>query len=38
MTVALLFLMIVGLLLLGAPIAVSLGFSSILFLLFFSET
>ncbi|OUD08223.1 C4-dicarboxylate ABC transporter permease [Marivivens niveibacter] len=38
MDVVLLFVMIVGLLLVGVPIAVSLGFSSILFLLLFSET
>jgi len=35
---ALLFAMVVGLLLIGVPIAVSLGLSSILFLLFLSET
>ncbi|CTQ33074.1 TRAP transporter large permease [Jannaschia rubra] len=38
MEVVLLFVMIVGLLLIGVPIAVSLGFSSILFLLAFSDT
>ncbi|WP_099824786.1 TRAP transporter large permease [Oceaniglobus indicus] len=38
MEVALLFVMIVGLLLIGVPIAVSLGLSSILFLLMFSDT
>ncbi|MGB3408713.1 MAG: TRAP transporter large permease [Jannaschia sp.] len=38
MEVVLLFVMIVGLLLLGVPIAVSLGFSSIFFLLAFSDT
>ncbi|WP_372603418.1 TRAP transporter large permease [Actibacterium sp.] len=38
MGVAILFLMIVGLLLIGAPIAVSLGLSSMIFLLVFSET
>ena len=38
MDVVLLFLMIVGLLLIGVPIAVSLGFSSIVFLLVFSDT
>ncbi|SFI42184.1 TRAP transporter large permease [Jannaschia pohangensis] len=38
MEVVLLFVMIVGLLLLGVPIAVSLGFSSIVFLLAFSDT
>ena len=38
MDVALLFLMSVGLLLIGVPIAVSLGFSSMLFLLMFSNT
>ncbi|QQA41194.1 TRAP transporter large permease [Pelagovum pacificum] len=38
MDVLILFLMIVGLLLIGVPISVSLGFSSILFLLFYSDT
>ncbi|EKE45800.1 TRAP transporter, DctM subunit [Oceaniovalibus guishaninsula JLT2003] len=38
MEVALLFVMIIGLLLLGVPIAVSLGFSSMMFLLWFSDT
>jgi C4-dicarboxylate transporter DctM subunit len=38
MTVALLFAMIVGLLLIGVPIAVSLGLSSMIFLLVFSDT
>ncbi len=38
MEVALLFVMIVGLLLIGVPIAVSLGLSSMLFLLMFSDT
>ncbi|MGR3564082.1 MAG: TRAP transporter large permease [Heliomarina sp.] len=38
MEVVLLFVLIVGLLLVGVPIAVSLGFSSILFLLMFSDT
>ncbi|MDF1621311.1 TRAP transporter large permease [Pseudothioclava nitratireducens] len=38
MTVLLLFVMIVGFLLIGVPIAVSLGLSSIIFLLAFSET
>ncbi len=38
MDVALLFTMVVGLLLIGVPIAVSLGLSSILFLLWFSDT
>ncbi|MGR3322329.1 MAG: TRAP transporter large permease [Pseudooceanicola sp.] len=38
MEVALLFVMVVGFMLIGVPIAVSLGFSSILFLLFFSDT
>ena len=38
MEVLLLFVMIVGLLLIGVPIAVSLGFSSIFFLLVFSDT
>ena len=33
MTVAFLFLMIIGFLLIGVPIAVSLGLSSIIFLL-----
>jgi C4-dicarboxylate transporter DctM subunit len=38
MEVALLFAMIVGLLLIGVPIAVSLGLSSMIFLLVFSDT
>ena len=38
MDVVLLFAMIIGLLLVGVPIAVSLGFSSIVFLLAFSDT
>ena len=38
MTVAFLFLMIIGFLLVGVPIAVSLGLSSIIFLLLFSDT
>ena len=38
MEVVLLFVMVVGLLLLGVPIAVSLGLSSTLFLLWFSES
>ncbi|MFT5651870.1 MAG: C4-dicarboxylate transporter DctM subunit, partial [Yoonia sp.] len=38
MDVVLLFGMIVGLLLIGVPIAVSLGLSSIIFLLAFSDT
>ena len=38
MEVVLLFVMIIGLLLIGVPIAVSLGFSSIVFLLAFSDT
>ena len=38
MDVVLLFTMIIGLLLIGVPIAVSLGFSSMLFLLWFSDT
>lgn len=38
MDVAILFLMVIGLMLIGVPIAVSLGFSSILFLLVLSET
>ncbi|WP_106744505.1 TRAP transporter large permease [Yoonia maritima] len=38
MEVALLFIMIIGLLMLGVPIAVALGFSSIMFQLLFSDT
>ncbi|WP_370287390.1 TRAP transporter large permease [Pseudooceanicola nanhaiensis] len=38
MDVLILFVMVVGLMLIGVPIAVSLGFSSILFLLWFSDT
>jgi len=38
MDVVILFGMIVGLLLIGVPIAVSLGFSSIVFLLVYSDT
>ena len=38
MTVALLFVMIISLLLIGVPIAVGLGLSSILFLLLFSDS
>ncbi|WP_298496712.1 TRAP transporter large permease [uncultured Maritimibacter sp.] len=38
MEVALLFVIIVGLLLIGVPIAIALGFSSIMFLLVFSDT
>jgi len=38
MTVALLFILIIGLLLAGVPIAVALGLSSILFLLAFSDS
>ena len=38
MDVLFLFLMVVGFLMLGVPIAVSLGMSSIIFLLIFSET
>lgn len=38
MDVVLLFAMIIGLLMIGVPIAVSLGFSSILFLLMFSKS
>ena len=38
MEVAFLFIMIIGLLLIGVPIAVSLGFSSIVFQLMFSNT
>ncbi len=37
MTVAFLFAMVVGLMMIGVPIAVALGFSSILFLLIFSD-
>jgi len=37
MTVAFLFAMVVGLMMIGVPIAVSLGFSSIMFLLLFSD-
>ncbi|WP_457645048.1 TRAP transporter large permease [Profundibacter sp.] len=37
MTVAFLFAMVVGLMMIGVPIAVSLGFSSIIFLLIFSD-
>jgi C4-dicarboxylate transporter DctM subunit len=38
MDVALLFIMVIGLMLIGVPIAVSLGFSSIVFLLILSDT
>ena len=38
MEVALLFSLVIGLLIIGAPIAVSLGMSSILFLLWFSDS
>ncbi|TCP43038.1 TRAP transporter large permease [Rhodovulum marinum] len=38
MEVALLFAMVIGFLLIGVPIAVSLGFASMLFLLVFSDT
>ena len=38
MDVILLFVMIIGLLLIGVPIAVSLGLSSMIFLLVFSDT
>ncbi|MBZ0130001.1 MAG: TRAP transporter large permease subunit [Rhodobacteraceae bacterium] len=38
MDVLILFVMIIGLLMIGVPIAVSLGFSSIVFLLVFSES
>jgi C4-dicarboxylate transporter DctM subunit len=38
MDVAILFVLIIGLLLIGVPIAVALGFSSVLFLLVFSDT
>ena len=38
MEVLLLFVMVIGLLLVGVPIAVSLGLSSIMFLLWFSNS
>ena len=38
MDVAFLFLMVVGLLLIGVPIAISLGLSSILFLMVYSDS
>ncbi|MEN8895073.1 MAG: C4-dicarboxylate ABC transporter permease, partial [Yoonia sp.] len=38
MDVVLLFSMIIGMLLIGVPIAVSLGLSSMIFLLMFSDT
>ena len=38
MEIALLFTMVVGFMLIGVPIAISLGFSSILFLLWFSDS
>lgn len=38
MTVVLLFALVIGLLIIGAPIAVALGLSSILFLLWFSDS
>ena len=38
MSVVLLFVMVIGLLLIGVPIAVSLGMSSVLFLLWYSDT
>ena len=38
MEVILLFAMVIGLMLIGVPIAISLGFSSIVFLLAFSDT
>lgn len=38
MEIALLFCMVIGLMLLGVPIAISLGFSSIVFLLLFSDS
>ena len=38
MEVAILFALVIGLMLIGVPIAVSLGFSSILFLLVLSDT
>ncbi len=38
MEITLLFVMVIGLMLIGVPIAISLGFSSIVFLLLFSES
>ena len=38
MEVAILFVMVIGLLLIGVPIAVSLGLSSMIFLLVYSDT
>ena len=38
MSVAILFGLVVGFMLIGVPIAVSLGMSSVLFLLFYSDT
>ena len=38
MEVVLLFALVVGLMLIGVPIAISLGFSSIIFLLAFSDS
>ena len=38
MEVAILFILVIGLMLIGVPIAVSLGMSSILFLLVLSDT
>ena len=38
MEVALLFLMVIGLMLIGVPIAISLGMSSVLFLLVYSDS
>ncbi len=38
MEILLLFIMVIGLMLIGVPIAISLGFSSIVFLLMFSDT
>ncbi len=38
MTVALLFAMVIGLMMIGVPIAVSLGMSSVMFLLIFSDS
>ena len=38
MDVVILFTMVIGLLLIGVPIAISLGLSSILFLLVYSDT
>ena len=38
MEVILLFAMVIGLLMIGVPIAVALGFSSVMFLLWFSDS